>query len=515
MSAPPLDRFPLTPELIRLAEAIRREGGRPLLVGGWVRDCLLGIPHSKDFDVEVFGMDPGVLKGVLGKFGPVHTVGRHFGVLKLATAHGEYDVSVPRRESKTGKGHKGFWVTPDPAMSFEQAAARRDFTINAMGYSLLEQDFLDPYRGWDDLEARTLRHVGPAFGEDPLRVLRAMQFAGRFEFTIVPETIAICRLQDLSELPRERVWEEFRKLLLKAARPAQGLRYARELGVLTIFPELGALEAAPAGSAGVRPWERTLAVVDQAARLRSGLAAGDSALADLVLLLAALSHELGRTAAALAEASGPAEAQAEANGPAQAQAEANTSATVHADAAYDLALAAAAVAPTASWLARLTNELDIPRHVLPLVRLLPRVEELHAQREALPPGALGRLALEVPLAELARLSTARERALGGGDAAPLAAWLAEQARAAGVWEKPLEPLLKGRHLLELGLRSGPQLGPLLDQAYELQLEGRLTTLDAARAWARDRIAAAPPSEAPAAAQSATAEPAAPPRSRPR
>ncbi len=487
MSAPPLDRFPLTPELMRLAEAIRREGGRPMLVGGWVRDCLLGIPHSKDFDIEVFGMDPGVLKGVLSKFGPVHTVGRHFGVLKLATAHGEYDVSVPRRESKTGKGHKGFWVTPDPAMSFEQAAARRDFTINAMGYSLLEQAFLDPYRGWDDLEARTLRHVGPAFGEDPLRVLRAMQFAGRFGLTIVPETIAICRQQNLSELPRERVWEEFRKLLLKAARPAQGLRYARELGVLAIFPELDALEAAPADSAGMSPWQRTLAVVDQAARLRSGQAAGVFALADLVLLLAALSHELGRIPPAQAYADGPA---------------------AQATAAYGPALAAAAAAPTASWLARLTNEQDIPRRVLPLVRLLPRVEELHAQGEAPPPGALRRLALDVPLAELARLSTARERALGGGEEAPLAAWLAEQAREAGVWDKPLDPLLKGRHLLELGLRSGPQLGPLLDQAYELQLEGQLTTLDAARAWARDRIAAAPPGEDPA-------EPAAPPRSRPR
>jgi tRNA nucleotidyltransferase (CCA-adding enzyme) len=205
-AVPTADAFPLTPELQRLAEAVGKEGGRPVLVGGWVRDCQLGIPHSKDFDLEVFGMDPDHLKGILSRFGPVHTVGRHFGVLKLTTRQGEYDVSVPRRESKTGKGHRGFWVTPDPTMTFEQAAARRDFTINAMGFSLIDQGFEDPFRGYADLRAGLLRHVGPAFGEDPLRVLRAMQFAGRFNLAIVPETIAICTQQHLEELARERLW---------------------------------------------------------------------------------------------------------------------------------------------------------------------------------------------------------------------------------------------------------------------------------------------------------------------
>ncbi len=482
MSAPSLERIPLTPELRRLAEAVHGEGGHPVLVGGWVRDCLLGIPHSKDFDLEVFGMDPAVLKRVLAKFGPVHTVGRHFGVLKLSTPAGEYDVSVPRRESKTGKGHKGFWVTPDPGMTFEQAAARRDFTINAMGFGLLENAFLDPYGGWEDLQARLLRHVGPAFGEDPLRVLRAMQFAGRFGLTIVPETVAICHAQNLAELPRERIWEEVRKLLLRAGRPSDGLRYARALGVLEIFPELGALEALAAGDDGVLPWQRTLAVVDEAAALRGGDAG-----ADLALLLAALSHELGRTVPGLSAAP------------------------------YGPELAEAALAPTEAWLARITNELHVPRRVLPLVRYLPQVQALHARRDALPPGALPRLALQVPLAELARLATARERVSGraaggiagsqasaarktadgeikgreaaGAQPAPAAQWLAERARRDGVWDKPLPALLQGRHLLELGLAPGPQLGPLLAQAYELQLDGRLTTVAAAQAWARERVTA--------------------------
>ncbi|MFI5400913.1 MAG: CCA tRNA nucleotidyltransferase [SAR324 cluster bacterium] len=455
MIPPAAVAFPLTPELVRLAQAVGQEGGRTVLVGGWVRDCLLGIPHSKDFDLEVFGMEPERLKGVLTRFGPVHTVGRHFGVLKLTTRDGEYDVSVPRRESKTGKGHRGFWVTPDPAMTFEQAAGRRDFTINAMGYSLVDSAFLDPFRGYEDLRAGLLRHVGPAFGEDPLRVLRAMQFAGRFRLSIVPETIAVCRQQNLTELARERLWEEFRKLLLRAERPSVGLAYAPKLGVLTLFPELALLESLPADEGGGTPWLRTLAVVDRAAALQGR--DGAAAHARLTLLLAALSHELGRTQPGMSAAP------------------------------YDAALAEAGAAPTESWLTRLTSELDVRRRAPALVRNLPQVAALFARRGSLPPGALPRLALKVPIAEIARLAAAREAVISGSDAAPQAAWLREAAARDGVWEKPLSPLLKGRHLLELGLTPGPHLGELIDEAYELQLDGQLTTLPLALAWARARI----------------------------
>jgi tRNA nucleotidyltransferase (CCA-adding enzyme) len=454
IAEPREEAFPLPRELVLLSQRIGQEGGRPILVGGWVRDCLLGIPHSKDFDLEVFGMEPERLKDVLARFGPVHTVGRHFGVLKLTTKEGEYDVSVPRRESKTGKGHRGFWVTPDPTMTFDQAAARRDFTINAMGFSVGDRAFLDPYRGYADLAARELRHVGPAFGEDPLRVLRAMQFAGRFRLTIVPETLAICRQQDLTELPRERLWEEFRKLLLKSLRPSEGIGYAPQLGVLTLFPELARLQALPEDQFGGSPWIRTLAVVDEAAPLRSGDSHGP--LGDLPLLLAAQSHELGRTM------------------------------PEYAHTPYGPALAEAAAAPAEGWLARLTPELDITRHTLPLVRALPRVAELYTRRSALPPGALPRLALQAPLPALVKLATARERATGSDRTAPAAEWIAGAAQREGVWEKPLDPLLKGRHLLELGLKPGPHMGPLLAEAYELQMDGKIADVEAALAWARGK-----------------------------
>ncbi|MBI3993004.1 MAG: CCA tRNA nucleotidyltransferase [Candidatus Lambdaproteobacteria bacterium] len=466
--------FPVIPEMVKLARAIQAAGGRPLLVGGWVRDCLLGHPHSKDFDVEVFGIDPRTLHKVLQRFGPVHEVGRHFGVLKVATASAEYDVSVPRRESKTGKGHKGFWVATDPHMTFADAAARRDFTLNSMGYALLDEEFLDPFGGEQDLRLRVLRHVGTSFGEDPLRVLRAMQFAGRFGLSIAEETLAICRTQDLHELPRERMWEEFRKLLLRSPKPSVGLAYAPELGVLPYFPELEALYRAASGAGQPAPWQRMLAVLDAAAALRP--AHDEDA---LVFMLAALGHSLGRSAGHAKE------------GPAKDKDGARSAAALAQAAAH------AAAAATERLLLRLTNEQALVERVCALVRELPLVDAAGDLRD----GDLRRLSLRVPLPTLAGLATALHgarmapgapagMARGGGPPAascPAAATLRARAEALGVWTQPPEPLLKGRHLLEAGMRPGPRMGHLLRLAFERQLDGDLRTLDDAVGWMRREL----------------------------
>jgi tRNA nucleotidyltransferase (CCA-adding enzyme) len=464
---PDSKRFPLPPDIKVLGQAIHAAGGVPVLVGGWVRDCLLGHPHSKDFDLEVFALAPDALRAVLARFGAVHAVGRHFGVLKLAARGLEFDVSVPRRESKTGKGHKGFMVEPDPGMTFEQAAARRDFTINSMGYEFLEERFLNPHGGLEDLEARLLRHVGPAFAEDPLRVLRAMQFAGRFELTIAPETLAICRAQDLAELPRERVWEEVKKLMQRSARPSLGWRYAEELNVLRILPELAALkrlEDRPDAGPGAEAWRRALATVDAVTAQPGG-----GARERLTLALAALCHELGRTAPGLAAAP------------------------------YGAPVAQAAAAPVTALLTRMTNEQDVTRAVAALIRELPAVPDLHARRGQ--PGVeadVRRLALHVPLAPLAQLAAARHRALhaGAGPAEPPeVAWLRDEATRLGVWEGPPEPLLMGRHLLERGFPRGPAMGHLLRRAFERQLDGDIRTLDDALAWLDGQPRGGPPQEA--------------------
>lgn len=438
--------FPLLNEVRRIGKAIQEAGGRPVLVGGWVRDSLLGHPHSKDFDMEVFGLQPRALNKVLRRFGPVHQVGRHFGVLKLTTREAEYDVSVPRRESKVGKGHKGFWVSTDPGMTFEEAASRRDFTMNAMGYAPMEELFIDPHHGFADLQAQLLRHVGPAFGEDPLRVLRALQFAGRFGLDIAPETQRICREQDLHELPRERQWVEFKKLLLLSARPSHGLGFAEALGVLPYFPELAALHA-HGGTAGP-DWQRTMQALDAAAAARCG----DEAL-DLPQLLAALCHRLGVPSLSEAEPT-------------------------------PQALAQAAMVPAQALLERFTNEHGLIETVLTLLREAPLV----LQAETLRDGDVRRMALRVKFPDALR---AAQALYGAAAPLPAAEMLRRRAAALGVFEQAPEPLLKGRHLLQAGMRPGPAMGDLLKAAFEAQLDGAIATEAQALAWMAETLGRQP------------------------
>ncbi|MSR88682.1 MAG: CCA tRNA nucleotidyltransferase [Candidatus Margulisbacteria bacterium] len=223
------------PEILKkVARALASVGGRAVLVGGSVRDSVLGIPVT-DFDVEVFGMASyDDLVRTLAAFGKVNLVGAFFSVVKMKMDGVEIDFSLPRRERKTGKKHVDFEVEADGDMFFEEAASRRDFTINAMGFVIETGEFLDPFGGWADLEKRVLRHVGPRFSEDPLRVFRAMQFAARFELDIVPETVALCRSLSLEEISNDRKWAETRKMILFSKKPALGLFAAEKLGIVRL-----------------------------------------------------------------------------------------------------------------------------------------------------------------------------------------------------------------------------------------------------------------------------------------
>src|SRR5215475_9350873 len=197
---------------IAIAESVRTAGGRALVVGGWVRDRLLDVP-SINLDIEVFAVPAEQLRTLLEPFGRVEAVGASFQVFKVAGL----DVSLPRRDSKSGRGHRGFAVTGDPSMSIEEAARRRDFTVNAISWDPLTDEYLDPFHGRDDLAKRLLRMVDPStFPEDSLRVLRAVQFAARFSLSVDPATRDLCRTIALDDLPAERVWGEIEKLLLQA-----------------------------------------------------------------------------------------------------------------------------------------------------------------------------------------------------------------------------------------------------------------------------------------------------------
>ncbi len=285
-------KFQVDSDVQKLATSIRDAGGRALVVGGWVRDQLLAI-DSKDYDLEVFGLSLDRLEEVLSRFGEVIAIGRSFGVLHIKGM--ALDVAIPRKDSKTGRGHRGFVADLDPDLGFEEAARRRDLTINSIGYDPLSGEILDPHHGEADLVAKRLRATDPAhFAEDSLRGLRVAQFLARFRMQPDPELFELCAALDLSDLPGERIQEEFRKLLLKSDRPSSGFEFLRETGLLRFFPELEEMVGVPQDPAWHPEgtvWEHTMMVLDEAARLRTG-----NAIEDWVLMLGALCHDLGKPA---------------------------------------------------------------------------------------------------------------------------------------------------------------------------------------------------------------------------
>jgi tRNA nucleotidyltransferase (CCA-adding enzyme) len=441
-----------------IARAVRDAGGRALVVGGWVRDRLMQHPSSKDVDIEVFGVEAERLRGILQAFGPVNTVGESFTVYKV----GDLDVSLPRRESKSGRGHKGFIVTGDPAMSVAEAARRRDFTINAISWDPLTGDYLDPFDGRGDIGRRLLRVVDArTFADDSLRVLRALQFAARFEFTLDPAAGELCRRIPLDDLPSERIWGEIEKLLLRAARPSIGFALALELGVVgRLFPELEALvgcqqepEWHPEGDV----WVHTLLVIDQARARIDDL----DYPRQVAVMLGAVCHDLGKPAT-----------------------------TAFVDGRIrSLEHEERGVPPAIALLDRLNvhslNGFDVRREVLGIVanHLKPGMFE-----KGQPPagdGAFRRLAQKVDLELLARVAKADCEGRGGGfDCSAMERFVA-RARALGVEHAPPEPLVKGRHLVELGVAPGRALGDVLRDVYERQLDGSVADFDAALALARE------------------------------
>ncbi len=247
--------------LLSIAGEIREAGGRAFLVGGWVRDALLG-KNCRDYDVEVYDLVQDELVPILKKYGRTNLVGKAFGVIHLAMKGLSLDFSFPRTESKVGYGHRGFVVHTDEKLSFKEAALRRDFTINAMGMELPELTLCDPYGGIDDLKKGLLRHVGPAFVEDSLRILRGVQFASRFALKLAPETIELCRTLSLEDLSIERLFEEFKKWLLKPGKPSLGLRAFLDIKLNEFFPEVSPLRGS---------WDDLGEMLDNTESLRDNL----------------------------------------------------------------------------------------------------------------------------------------------------------------------------------------------------------------------------------------------------
>lgn len=411
--------------LLKIAGDIREAGGRAFLVGGWVRDALLGKP-CRDYDIEVYDMAQDALVPILSKYGRTNLVGKAFGVIHLAMKGLSLDFSFPRTESKVGYGHRGFVVHTDEKLSFKEAALRRDFTINAMGMELPELTLCDPYGGIDDLKKHTLRHVGPAFAEDSLRILRGVQFASRFGCTLAPETVELCRTLSLDDLSVERLFEEFKKWLLKPGKPSLGLRAFLDIKLDAYFPEILPFEGS---------WETLGVILDNMAELR--------------------------------DVSGLSEAQA-----------------------MEFAFAAllcGCPATSLKFLERITNEVHLLKVVPPLLQSFSALDTAIVQdapalrRLAVKLDGLKLLCLLVK-------SAPREYFAGDSSAnLDFAGALWNAASALGLLENAPQPYLTGKMLLDLGVAPGRQMGEIIKRSFELQLDGKIVDIASALDWARANL----------------------------
>lgn len=429
-----------------IAQAIRRAGGRAMMVGGCVRDMLLNTP-VKDFDLEIYGLSAAELLTAVSGICEVDAVGMSFGVLKVK--HHEIDLALPRKENKTGRGHKGFIMEFSPELDFSAAASRRDFTINAIMMDAITGEIIDPWGGKADLQKKRLRHVSDAFTEDPLRVLRGMQFISRFGLSAASETIELCSTLSQDELPPERVAAEWEKMLLKGEFIADGLNFLRQTGWVKFYPELNALigcQQNPQWHPEGDVWNHTLGVVHAAAAFRKN---SDD---DLILMLSALCHDFGKPACSVTESDGRITS-----------------------CGHDTFTGPAEKFITSIW-----RRKDLPEKVIPLIACHMQPWQLSERNSS--DKAFRKLALRAKRLDLlADLTQADVLGTGMSEndrqkSLQMIAIFRERCRQLAIADQIPKPLILGRHLLERGFSPGPALKPILDRCFEAQISGEFNDI---------------------------------------
>jgi len=449
------------PKIIqKISKELAEQNAKAIVVGGSVRDHFLELP-IKDYDVEVYGLENlDELEKILAKYGSVNLVGKSFGVLKFIHEGEEYDFSFPRTEEKIGQGHKGFNIACDGALSFKTAALRRDFTVNALGYDVEKREFLDPYGAKEDIQKKVLRHINSkTFVEDPLRVYRAVQFCARFDYVLDAKTFELCKRMVeegmLDELPKERVYVEFQKLLLKSKKPSIGFELMRELGITEkYYPELHALIAVPQSPVWHPEgdvWIHTMMCIDKMVELLCG-----EEKHDLKMMFAILCHDLGKAT--------------------------HTQITPEKISAIGHELAG--IEPTETFMYRLTDEHDFIKSIFPLVEhhLAPSIYFRGKAKNS----TIRRLATKVNIEEL--VTVARADFLGRTTEASLKGvyeagdWLLCKAKELDVYNKPVTAFVQGRDLIALGLEPSNAFKKILNKVYDAQLEGKVLNKVEALEW---------------------------------
>ena len=420
-----------------VARQVAAHGGRTFFVGGFVRDALIR-RENKDVDIEVHGITPGCLEEILDVLGERISIGESFGIFNLKGF--SLDIAMPRKEELRGMGHKDFDIFVDPFIGTEAASRRRDFTFNALMQDVLTGEIVDHFGGQEDLKNGVLRHVNDiSFAEDPLRVLRAAQFAARFGFQVAPETIELCRRMDLRHLPRERIEGELKKALLKAERPSIFFEVLRQMEQLDVwFPEVKALIGVPQNPvfhAEGDVWTHTMMVVDQAAKLRHRVQQ------PLWFMFSAVTHDFGKAVCT-----------EEKNG------------VLH---AYEHEKQGLPLAET--FLRRITSETKLIEYVLNLTELHMKPNTVADARsavkvtnrmfdQAVDPEGLVCIALADDLGRISKAHTESNEA-----------WLYQRLEV--FREVMARPYVMGRDLIEAGLMPDKDFTEILRHAHKLRLAG--------------------------------------------
>ncbi|HKJ83057.1 MAG TPA: HD domain-containing protein [Mariprofundaceae bacterium] len=442
----------------RICRHLNEAGGHAYLVGGCVRDMMLH-RTPKDMDIEVYGLTEKEIGHILGKLGHCETVGRSFGVIKCWMENLEVDVALPRQEYKIASGHRGFRVQTDPHLAPETASSRRDFTINAMMFDPISEILFDFHGGERDLDAGVLRHISPAFAEDPLRVLRAMQFAARFDLELHPDTALLCQqlLCEAGTLAVERIWQEWRKWA-EGRYPSRGLTVLQQSGWLELYPELTALIDCPQNPKWHpegNVWTHTLQVVDWAAEVAEHHDWHGQQ--RWLLVFSALTHDFGKPAVTITDDTGTIRSPNH---------------------------AIEGVALARHFFSRIGAPATLTRNIEPLIR--EHLTHMHGQPTD---RAVRRLAQRLEPANI-ELWEALVEADASGRAPhppsrPALAWL-QKAETLTSHRGTPPPLLTGKMLLELGMSPGPEMGEVLSAAYGAQLDGVFSDTEDAIRWYRQQ-----------------------------
>lgn len=429
----------------QITEIIKKSGGCAYLVGGCIRDALLQ-KKVKDIDIEVFGIPTNRFIDILNSNFKIDFIGRNYGIFKIRGY--PIDVSMPRKDSKTGFGHRSFVVTGDHSLNIHRSASRRDFTINSMYWNPITFELIDPYNGYFDLKLRILRNINERFSEDPLRVLRGMQLIARFELFANSNTISICRKTIPEFLSKERIFEEWRKLICWGNKPSLGMNFLKKCGWLKHFPFLSSLVNCPQDSVWHPEgdvWQHTLICLDNFAKNRL-----NDSMEDFIVGLAVLCHDSGKPSTTVFCFDG--------------QIRSPRHEIIGRNISYD-------------FLSHLTEYKELIHSVLPLISCHMMPFDLCRQNAG--DNVIRRLSQKVKrIDRLIRVCRA-DKSGRFGDLLDFSSedWLLKKAKKLLVQDSSPKRLISGKYLIQKGMRPSPMFKVILDKCYNAQMDGKFKNIE--------------------------------------